>query len=774
VIGSGLLTSCGGGGGGGGGDSSTGAFTLAATSAEFAVGASQPIPPAREIALTITGSGVAQVGAAYTNGRPDPGWLSVSIDGAAPNFILRLQPNTTALSIGERTAILTVGTADAGNNILATRDVTVRYSIFEGLQATVGPSFFTTAVFGADTGEGSYTVSVTAPGKTWRVTSPDGWLVVPPGTRTGSGAAVVTVNPAHPGITPATTFGSIVVENTANPDDRYPLGVAVGFRPPFLSVSPSPLVVNGADGRGDGTGPVALALDTGANSWPWSATLLSNVAPARLSLSSTSGLVGSTLATATSLLFDRSGLATGRYDATLRITAVVNGLPVTQDIAIEANVDQQRLWVPSNGVALSHFPGRSTVQRSVDVRHNGDRLGIPWTAQSDQPWLSVGDGAGLTGETLTLTADAAGLAPDTFHEAAVTVSSTHPDIAGGDTIRVGFWVGSADPPPNLGVPVQRGDFRAVLETNPVEPWVYSTVGDFGGDIHIHNVHTGALVGTITGRVSAVGAIAVSSDGRRLLATDVTQLRTVILDAASGALLQTLTPPAQSTSPIRDWTDGAHFFRPNGRELVWTAFKDIHDPASGQLVAIYQNGSLASLSTIYGIPLFSADGRRYVERSLDTLYYRRLGWSNVPSPRLNTTDQLQVANLFGAPADVCLSGDGERVAGRATFEDGFHIRSLEPWQLVGFVDLPGAFYATCSRGGTTYVVRPGSTTPGVANDVFVVRPDATVATTLGVGSAGYVIGGLSKRLSGDETRLVTFENAPAGRNLLLYTLPAGAP
>src|SRR5262245_44149024 len=99
-----FLSACGGGGGGGGGSSSGGGskpapgeFVLASNSATFTVVENGQIPSTNSVAMTITGSNVAIVGAAYTNGQTQPSWLGISITGSGTSYSVVTSILTTAL-----------------------------------------------------------------------------------------------------------------------------------------------------------------------------------------------------------------------------------------------------------------------------------------------------------------------------------------------------------------------------------------------------------------------------------------------------------------------------------------------------------------------------------------------------------------------------------------------------------------------------------------------------------------------------------------------------
>ncbi|HEX4969455.1 MAG TPA: hypothetical protein VFV69_00300, partial [Steroidobacteraceae bacterium] len=133
-----MLAGCGGGGGGDGGPQSPppvarGAFTLSATNATFHAKRLGTAPADVELQMTVTGSDVAAVGAAYRDGVQQAPWLAVTIEGTASPFTVSLAVNTTDMPAALYGTTITVGTADAGGTVLQAQDVQVTYSLLEGL-----------------------------------------------------------------------------------------------------------------------------------------------------------------------------------------------------------------------------------------------------------------------------------------------------------------------------------------------------------------------------------------------------------------------------------------------------------------------------------------------------------------------------------------------------------------------------------------------------------------------------------------------------------------
>jgi hypothetical protein len=220
--------------------------------------------------------------------------------------------------------------------------------------------------------------------------------------------------------------------------------------------------------------PFIATLNTGTNSHPWTLQLTENqTALGWMTSAATSGTVSGAQNAMVNLNFDRTKVTPGRYTGTARIDVTVNGVLVSATAEVTLNVESHRLYPEADGVAFSSFPSREEVTRNLLVLSSRGQDGIAWTATSDQGWLTVTP-AGVTGDPLTLTANPS-LVPtdDESHIAIVTLASTDPRIERTEQIRVGMWVGSADPVGHLTTANLPGSGSRALAVNPVVPLVYS-------------------------------------------------------------------------------------------------------------------------------------------------------------------------------------------------------------------------------------------------------------------------------------------------------------
>jgi DNA-binding beta-propeller fold protein YncE len=149
----------------------------------------------------------------------------------------------------------------------------------------------------------------------------------------------------------------------------------------------------------------------------------------------------------------------------------------------------------------------------------------------------------------------------------VTLSSASANIERSETIRVGYWKGSANP---ADLSVLLPEFPWAQAVNPVEPYAYSL---YGGQVHVYHVYTGAEIATFDNAnfqniAEGLGypiSIEVNSDGTALYVANGATNRVVAIDAVTGAVLNTwnITPRFQSLdAKIR-------FTRVNGYPILIT-------------------------------------------------------------------------------------------------------------------------------------------------------------------------------------------------------------
>jgi len=561
------LASCGGGGGtdpvtglpnpGG----SSGDFSLSQSTVELRAPDNGRAAKPVDVRVHVSGSRVARVVAGFPQGG-EVGWLFFGITGSGNDFTVQFSSFDPNVVISTRTATVVIQTRDANNEVLSSRNVKVTYEIFPSLRFASN-SVQRNYLYGA-TVQDVVNLDVVAPGKTWRVTADAPWAHVPAGNSIGSGALPVTVDVAAIG-----SFNSVVVHltmtNVNDSADTDFVNFSVQTQSPGFSVAPS-ITLGGVGGEEPLTATVPISLNTGANGYPWRVELLNLAIADKVSMPVTQGTTNSANPPTFTISLDEATIATGSYAGTLRFTATVLNETYRRDVPLLVNREEHRLVPLYDGVAFSSFPGRAMLTRKVRIDDSRGRAGIPFTAVSSQPWLSVAPAAAVTGDEITLTVAPGTLSADAFSEAAVTLASTSAIVARNESVRVGVWKGSVDPPPvSVVLPYRVID----MMMNPVEPWVYLLSDD--GTIHIFNVHTGTLVRDLPSHATApVGTMTISSNGRRLFVTDGGGQRTVELDANNGVFASSYAVPSDSfAASVLD--KRARYSRIAGHPVLFPAF-----------------------------------------------------------------------------------------------------------------------------------------------------------------------------------------------------------
>jgi hypothetical protein len=734
------LQACGGGGGsgtGGGGSvvSSVppGSFTISATTAGFTAMQGGAASAPQVLHVHLQDQKAAVLGAAYVAPQVPPSWLHVGITGAAPDYDVTLSITNTAFPPGTMTATVTLGTADSSGNILYTQAVQATLTILQPIavnQATISDSF----ILGQAGALSTSTIAVTAdPTTHWSVATSAPWIKASSTGGSASSSESITVDASSLPVGSAT--GTVTITNVADAADTATITVNVAVVAPTLTVSPSTITLGGTDGLSETPQPLQISLNTGTSTYPWTATFTTQAGGAWLTSDTAAGTVGSAGATV-NLSANYAAVAAGTYTGSVQVQATVNGAVITQTIPVTLNKEQDWLYVSADGVAFSQFPSRSTLTRTLQVTSSEGLSDIPWTASSDQSWLSVTP-SGTTGGSLILTANPAGLASDQEYIANVTITSSDASIGNSQQVRVGLWVGSADP----GDVTISGTYDG-LAANPVEPEVYATDGQ--SHVLVYNVYTGALLRTLTTSLAQATQIITSSDGTVLFVNDATNLETVSIDPETGATLQHY---AWGTTGLSD----VAYARPAGHPILVLGSGVIYNVASGQK---YQ-------ATIGG-PSFGFDNFSIaVDSAAHFLYTQDMGISPSTLTQYTlkytalTTDGLVVTAGPSASAgyngeSICASADGSRVysANGAPYD----FPALSSSNLQQVQTLPAAPYPNDAVCGWNGLFVGGAQAYYNPTDVWVYEPDGTLLTTLAMHTpTENNLGDLV--LSGDDTRVI---------------------
>jgi hypothetical protein len=277
-----------------------------------------------------------------------------------------------------------------------------------------------------------------------------------------------------------------------------------------------------------------------------------------------------------------------RYPAALLGAASIFAFAVSADAA---TVFPPKLFLSADGVALSSFPSRNTLDQKLVVARTQGKVPVTWTAASDQPWLTV-TASGTTGQALKLHANPHGLAKDQPFLANVTVSTSDADFADTETLRVGFWVGSTDP---TTVMHRLRQTATSIAANPVEPVVYMTDGR--GSVQAYNVYSGAPAATLNNIAPAITTLDVSSDGRTLFALNANTNKLAAVDLATGAVLH------RYAIKSSNYGSGMAYARPFGQPALFTAAGPVIAYPSGDVLATGPAGGDAVAATPDGSKIF---------------------------------------------------------------------------------------------------------------------------------------------------------------------------
>jgi hypothetical protein len=745
-----MFTACGGGGGEGGDSPQArrGAFTLSALNAAFTAKRLGAPPTPQTLTLQVTGSDVAAVGAVYRNGVTPAAWLTVSITGTHPTYSVGFSVSTTNLPAGIATTTVSVGTADVGGNLLEYKDVAVSYTLNEGV-VIVSAVSDVNATLGHSTNSFAKTLSVSAIGKQWQITSDVPWVTATASTSTGSGTVAVTINTST--LPVGSHRATVTAVNTADSSDRSAVAFNTIVTAPTWTLSSPTLEFGGVSGLDMSARQLSASLGTGAKSHPWTATFTPTSGGNWLQADLTAGNA-SAAATVIGLQPVAGNLAKGTYAGQLRLTVTVQGVNITADVPATLRVDEQRLWASANGVAFASFPGRSVLTRSLRI-FNSQKRDIAWAASSDQSWLSVTP-SGSGEEALTLTATPGSLAAGELHVATVTVSSGDARIVNDESIRVGLWIGEDDPQ-DLTLSVA----ARYIVANPVEPLVFAHNG--GTSISVYDVYTGELVRTLNVGTN-MGPMTFSSDGVTLFAVNANEQEALAINPTTGAVIRTY---AYTAAHFSDSELGEiAYARPSGYPLLLSgSIGDVFDVASGARFSARLLGD--------GHIAVSKDGQRVYLQEMVTIrtpwYFNELRYSTLDSAGVSIlrsfekTSSLSVVN----GQDLALSHDDSRLYRAIGSPPGFEVASPDTLATIEYLSVerfpayPGSF--ECSwRGWCLGAVGP----LGAPQNIWIYDEEGESIGGLHAGDGAPGLWQAQMVLSGDNMRVVTALD-PTGLSLL---------
>lgn len=577
----------------------------------------------------------------------------------------------------------------------------------------------------------------------WTATTPpaDTWLVLNRTNGTASDPLGVSVNPANGTLASGIYNSSISLQASSGGSTfNKTVNVTMALTRARLIVNPASVTLGGSNGRDFSGVPVQVSVNTDVNSFAWTST---PSAPF-IQRSPISGSFSATPQTVT-LTPNASGLTGGTRNGFLNLSVQVNGDTVPADLPVTFNLESHKLLVDGNGVAFAKTPTLSKLTQTLKVR---DNLGLAtsWTAAKTQLWLTV-TGSGTAGDSLVLIADPTGLATDTLYLDTVTITSPDTSVENTEKVRVGLWVGAADP---TATSISVATATANIAADPIRPYAYATIG---GNIGVYNTYTGSLVTTITNVSSgAVGFMTVSHDGSTLYAFDIPNSKIVPVNLDTQAAGTPFSITSVNPLEVIDYT------RTNGVELILSG-------SAGQIFNAQTGAPFPSTFAANTIVAASRGGTRMCTVNAGSSPY------SISCPTLDFTSlnggHLLVGNTFqvsgGAGSfgnDLVLRADGAilYVASGAVTELSAYSTAGQNPAYAGAANSP---HPTGLHPNNAEIAADGRLFASAANpvfnpaDVWVFDANGTPLTTLKIAAGGInQILDRQLRISGDGIRLIT--------------------
>ncbi|SEO52317.1 hypothetical protein SAMN05428959_10997 [Duganella sp. CF517] len=689
-------------------------------------------PAAAEVQISVQGAGRQWSAASSTP------WIKLSNTSGSGNGVVNVGYDLASLTPGTYAGAVTITTTDGQSATLPVA-LTVMASAFSVTQS--GVEF--NAVNGAPIAPQaiSFNIDGLPAGSAWSASAANTWLGVTPAAGTTPGVATLSVD-ASKGALASGTYTSSVRLTSPSADPRQ-VSVTLNLTAPTLSLSAATVTLGGPQGRDWSAGqPVNLRLNTGANNWPWTIAGM----PAWARASSLAGKTGDSGALVT-LNAVQASAPTGSTSVLLTAEAKVNGDTVRQPLTLTINKDKHRLLPSATAVALVATPDWSRLTRTLTVADNM-ALAAPWSASSNQSWLSVAK----SGNTLTLRADPAALAKDALHVATVTLASTDTTVAPPEPIRVALWNGAATPAAAVKTSV---DYRNLV-ADPIRPYAY--VHNGGSGIDVYNVYTAQRSAVITGVGAALGEMAVGPNGDRLYVYDTANATMVVVDLATQR-------KASSWALASAVGAGAHLqvIRPNGVEVVLAADGTAY-LSSGKAIGASPLGGGAAAA--------SADGKRlYVQNegvspaSVDSY---AIDYSEVGGGSLSSAQTASGWSIGGASngADIAVAANAERVYAASGAPYACRTIGAVKLDFIGF--LPGGdAYPNNVEVGSDGRIYCGISGWYSTADVWVYAADGSLLRTAKFAGYARALKQRQMAVSGDGMMLLALTDDP-----LLVFVPVG--
>jgi hypothetical protein len=521
-------------------------------------------PPAQRIQGQILNfSGKVHIGVAYTRN----GLENVTYDISTNPFTVEITPKAPSevgfKTVTDQILIAACADRDCDRHLPGSpAQVEVRYTVTTALR-TPGTMLPFVQVLGSSESR-SFPVSVESVGPLdWTARADPSWLRLDRAMGQTPSSLEVGLDTDQAFQLPVGRHqGKVTLSNPQGSVPDRVIEVTLYLNAPVLSGAPTELRFGDADGKSLSPQTVTLTLDTGNNAYDWTAAIDTGSGPQWLSLNSTTGTVSSA-GTPLTVSMNPAGVRSGTHHGRLIFTTSVRGVKLTHTIPVSLSLSGHKLWVSDNGVDMVSTPSASKLTQTVTVRDSTGQSPMPWTATSNQPWLSVTPGGD---DTLSLSANPAGLANDTVHMATVTLLPNLSWVGEAETIQVGLWVSASVPNPRDTLGVSCSESGLVMD--PIRPYAYLHKD---ATLSVYNVYTGGLVAQLPGLGLSLGQMIISTDGSTLYVVD--QGKRII-------------PVNLSTlSAGRSWSIFSSFYRityarPNGHGVIITNKGVAYDATQG--------------------------------------------------------------------------------------------------------------------------------------------------------------------------------------------------
>ena len=638
--------------------------------------------PSDTVTLTIT-SGLTTNWEAISN----TSWVTLNKSSGSTPDTITLNYDISGLAPGSHSANVTFNGSDTNSDLSITLPITLNIIAPEFVVDTTSLSF--SGINGTPIEIQSVNLSINNDAMTsWSANSSANWIILSTNNGTTPESLSISIDPSIEPLASGNHTGTIELSGNS---EGFPINTTININlnltKPVLSFEQSNIVLGGVDGLDTNTQPIGFSINTGTNTYPWTATLDVGSENQWLTADTTSGNINSTIKSL-NLGVDRTVITGGSYTGSIIVSAIVNGDVVTNSIPVTAHRAAHRLFVADNGIALSKTPLSSTLSHAVSVEENLGEL-VNWTASSDQAWLTA-TASGSTGENLVVTANPTGLATDTVHYATVSISSASLDIDNTETIRVGLWVGSTVSNSADSISLA----ASFIEPDPIRPYVYISSGT---DVHIYNVYTASLVSTISNVASAASDITISTNGSTLWVSDATNFSIVPINLDTQAIG---TPWSLASSPQ---VQRLIYARPNGKEIIMASDGYAYDALSSE-----SKGAVFNSTTT---PVFVI--------SPNSQIFCRMGLCNDIKYSYLNGGVLDLLNqrVGGGCRDVAISADSSRLYTACGSPYEFRVYDLSAETMTHVQTLPGEAYPGNVEVATNGLIYGGIYPPGTGPEVW---------------------------------------------------------